>query len=91
MAENHLKEMSALKAFAVLSTCQDILRNCTLDIKNLIMRIPRYFNAVALAIVLLGVVTAQNSTTSLPVLDLGYALHRAAAFNVTLPLPICSH
>ncbi|KAG6364210.1 hypothetical protein INS49_005808 [Diaporthe citri] len=42
---------------------------------------PQYFSAAALAVVLSGVVTAQNSTASLPVLDLGYALHRAAAFN----------
>lgn len=52
------------------------------------MYLPRYFGAVALTAVLLGVVTAQNSTASLPVLDLGYALHRAAAFNVIIKLPI---
>lgn len=52
------------------------------------MCLPRYLSAVSLAVVLSGVVTAQNSTASLPVLDLGYALHRAADFNVILKLPV---
>ncbi|KAH7129028.1 acetylcholinesterase [Dactylonectria macrodidyma] len=37
----------------------------------------------ALTILLPGVVTAQGSSDSLPVLDFGYALHRAADFNET--------
>ncbi|KAI8725713.1 Carboxylic ester hydrolase [Fusarium sp. LHS14.1] len=39
--------------------------------------------AVTLAFVLPGVVAAQNSSDPLPVLDFGYALHRAADFNET--------
>ena len=44
--------------------------------------------AVALAFVLPGVVAAQNSSDPLPILDFGYALHRAADFNVSLKLSI---
>lgn len=52
------------------------------------MCLPRSFGPIALTVILSGIVAAQNSTASLPVLDLGYALHRAAAFNVTLSLYI---
>lgn len=40
-----------------------------------------------LAIGWLGAVSAQGVNTSLPVVDLGYQLHRASGFNVSILPP----
>ncbi|EQB56328.1 hypothetical protein CGLO_03680 [Colletotrichum gloeosporioides Cg-14] len=45
------------------------------------MIFPRFSGLVALAGTLLGVTTAKNSSNLSPVVDFGYALHRASPYN----------